>query len=248
MKTSTHALVFATALMTLTAALTGCADSEDSTTPVGDVGGESDEFVEALPNDEMLSMSMSSDEVITSEQGLSTVEQGLQPAGLRQHTEDLLRGINGLRQSTQEAIELLTSSVEPVTLTQANTTCKRWEADGERASWQLTSCLKNRQAKHYGYILRGRALDSTSDDDYVAVFAGEGFVLPRHEGRRRGRGVALYDFNNLAALTGASAQGQLGIGYRAAGQMRQLNIGLKEVAGANAEQPLSAAYRFTHAI
>ena len=125
---------------------------------------------------------------------------GLQPAGLRQHTEDLLRGINGLRQSTQEAIELLTSSVEPVTLTQANTTCKRWEADGERASWQLTSCLKNRQAKHYGYILRGRALDSTSDDDYVAVFAGEGFVLPRHEGRRRGRGVALYDFNNLAAL------------------------------------------------
>jgi hypothetical protein len=54
-----------------------------------------------------------------------------------------------------------------------------------------------------------------------------------------------YNFDNLATLTGAAVSGQMGLGYRVAGGVRQLVMALDGVSGPESDQVWSGVFRYT---
>lgn len=215
------------------ALLVGCG-GEDAELP------PEDDFAAAIPDGAMLALTAESD-------GTSGLAGG--PAGFKQVADGVMDGINRLVSDTQDGLRDIAMSAPEVDFTYQGAVCKLWELDHEGNHWQLISCERNRLRKEYAFLLRGRPEGSTSDEDYLAVFAGFGRVLPRHDGQRRGAGVIAYDFDSYRALAGGDAAGKIVIGYRAAGRARQLVIGMNEVLlDANQEEPFSALFRFTHVI
>ena len=213
-------------------------------------GGEDavvDEFAEAIPNEGMLGLELGEGDQVG--QAL-TVEQGIvgDPSDLRGHAQQAVSRVNEMLRETHARIDALIEDVEPTEVIREGVTCKVWEDDGQRAHWLLTSCRKDARARRFGFVLLGRPLDSTSKGDYVAVFAGEGALLPRFEGARRGAGRVGYNLDNLHSLRGEGPTGKIGIGYRAAGRARQLNIGLQNFQPADAEQDISALYSFKRVV
>jgi hypothetical protein len=235
-------LMILAALLTL--GVTACGGSETDTEDEGTTATDGEEFSGALPSADVVELSIGDEG--TAAQGLTVVEQGLagEPGALRQHAEDVLRGVNGLVRETHAQVDRLIESTEPVVIQQGNLECRQWEGDGERASWRLTVCALNRQAKHFRVLLEGKTLGV--EGDYKAVFAGEGFRHKAEGERRNGRGRLGYNLDNLGEILGMEVSGKLGIGYRSAGQGRKLNLGFKGVQGPEFEQPLNAVYRFSH--
>ena len=232
----------------LAVGLAGCAGEADTpdVVPGTDLTAPvEDDFVEAIPNEDMLTLTLA-EEGQTSQ--ALTIEQELGPNPSRIHGEavEIVQGVNHLLHDTHGTIERIIQNSEPVQVRRGRRVCRIWEADGPNNHWLLASCRVNARARHYAVALAGRPLASDNDADYKLVFAADSHVLPRHEGRRRGMGRAGYNFDNLNELLGGGPTGKVGIGYRAAGRARQLNIALAEFQPENAEQALSALYRFSH--
>lgn len=247
MKTTTQTLFVAILSGLLNLAVTACVPGGEVS---GDVNGETgDAFVDAIPTAQMLSLS--TDEGTVS-QGL-TVEQGLtgEPSEIRAHAERVREGLNRLRAETHARIDRIVGEGEMTELTLERATCKRWDLDGEQSHWQLTSCkAEARQdggAIGHRFVLRGKPLGA-DDDAYLPVFAGRGAKLPAEDGQRRGAGQVGYNFDHIATLTGADVAGKLGIGYRAGGRARQLNMGMKDLQGPNMEKAHTGRYQFKHAV
>lgn len=210
-----------------------------------DGAGADDEFVAAIPEAEMLTLSMDEQESVSGALGSGAGGDGeLLPQGYRVTAQAVMSRLNALVVQTHAAITQLTDAVEPVEVTKGATTCRTWEGNGPAAHWSFVACLKDKGAKKFGFVLKGRPLDATSDDEYLVVLAGEGKAMPAWNGKKRGMGRVGYNFDNLAALNGAAIGGRLGIAYRAVGMVRALNLGLDEVVGEGAEAAHSGVYRF----
>ncbi len=243
MKTTTRRILFALAI-TASAGLAACAPgSDDSSDPTV----ENDEYVEAIPNTTMLGLDMGDAEVVQAGQNL-TVQQALtaQPGSIREHAQEVMGNVNDMLGRTHDRIENIIANNEPtVIVNREGKECKLWETDGELNHWALAVCKTDARAKRFGVLLAGKPLGAP-DNQYKAVFAADAHKLQRHEGARRGHGRAGYNLDNLNALTGQGPTGTIGIGYRAAGPARQLNLGFKNFQPEAAEQSIDALYRFTH--
>jgi hypothetical protein len=221
------------AVLVLGLGMTGCDKAS---------GGATDDYEGAVPDQAMLALSF--DDAETAGGALKQDDATLPAFPYRATAQKVMDGLNALVADTHAALEQLKAAVAPVEVTKGAITCKTWAADGPKAHWSFTSCLKDKGAKKFGFVLLGRPLTSTSDDDYLVVMAGEGKAMPAWNGKKRGIGRVGYNFDNLASLTGESVGGRLGITYRAVGIVRALNLGLDEVVGPNATEAQSGLYRF----
>ena len=242
MKTTTRRILFALAI-TASAGLIACAGQGDSTEPT-DSG---DEYVEAIPNASMLGLELGDADSQTQGQTLTT-SQALspEPGNIREHAQEVMGHVNEMLGATHDRIENIIANNEPtIVINREGKECKVWETDGELNHWALAVCKVDARAKRFGVLLAGKPL-GTENNQYKAVFAADAYKLERYDGSRRGRGRAGYDLDNLNALTGQGPTGKIGIGYRAAGPARQLNLGFKNFQPQAAEQSIDALYRFTH--
>lgn len=224
-----------------TLSLTACGGGDDTSDT-----SASDEYAEAIPDGESLALTLDDGEAAADDANGAALTG--QPSELRRLTREVFAKVNALRESTQARVAALIEGVEPTTFTEGNLDCKRWVTDNEAETihWQLTSCQKDKKNRHFAFALKGRAIDA-GDDALVAVMAGEGKVLARFDEKKRGSGQVRFDFDALSALTGeAGPAGQVGIGFRAAGRVRQLNVALRDFAEAGDDTPVTGLYRFKH--
>lgn len=214
----------------------------------GGGGAEGDEYAEAIPSEEMLTLTFqdSVSSALTSE-GAAVVGD---PSRFQAQAREVMDGLNALFHETFAGVKLLMDSTTPEEKTFQGRTCKVWEGPGPKAYWQLSSCksIGKGQASAFDFLLRGRPLDSTSEDDYRPVLAGVGTRLPPHQGHRRGVGRVGFNFDNLAALTGDAIGGRLGVSYRAAGRARHLVIALDHAFGLKNPEPFNGVYRYFHVL
>ncbi|OIP43337.1 MAG: hypothetical protein AUK47_02885 [Deltaproteobacteria bacterium CG2_30_63_29] len=209
------------------------------------------EFAEAIPSDEMLTLSVdggagggqAGDTYATAEQGLEG-----QPSRVYEHLQATADRVNTARLKTRQLIEAILNANQARTDKVAGTDCKIWTHETAEHEWQLSSCVSDRAAKRYLYALRGRPLGSTAAADYKLVVGGWGAVLPRHNELKRGHGVVGYDFDNSFALLGEGPTGKMAVGYRAAGPFRQIVVGVRDFQPVGAAQAYSALYNYKHAI
>jgi hypothetical protein len=225
-----------------TLSLTACGAGDDASTSEA----SSDTFAEAIPDSDALALTLDDGETAADDPNGAALTG--QPSELRRLTRGVFEKVNALREATQARVDALLEGVEPTTFTEGNLECKRWVADNaaETTHWQLTSCQKDKKNRHFAFALKGRAVDA-ADDALVAVMSGEGKVLARFDGKKRGSGHVRFDFDALAALTGEEGPaGKVAIGFRAAGRVRQLNVALRDFAEAGDDTPVSGLYRFKH--
>lgn len=218
----------------------GCGEEEEAT-PEGAASG--DAYASAIPSGEMLSLTTDGD---VTAQGL-TLEQGVEGEASPIHAESqrVRDALDRLRAATSARIDEVVAGGVAEEVTIGRLSCKKWEKEGERAHWRLQVCQVDARAERFSFVLQGRALDA-GEDGYMPVFAGQGVRLPEVDGRRRGVGQLGYNFDNYATLTGESFSGKLGIGYRAAGRVRQLHLGLKDVQGPGMEEAHTGRFAFRH--
>lgn len=222
----------------------GCGEDSEATTPVE--VSEASEYLEAIPTADELSLALTD----ADGQALTAAEFALEgegaPARVREITLAVFERVNAIIDRTQARILAEIKDVEPEELELGGFTCKRWLKTIEGVEWRLRACRRDRALRLYGFLLEGRA-EGGAEADYAPVFAGEGVIRPRFDGQKRGVGRIGYDLDNLNALTGQGATGKLGIGYRAVGRVRQLNVGLKGFAP-EGDTPTDALYRYRQLI
>lgn len=233
--------VFAVSVLGLTQV--GCLGGDDGT-------GSDDEFAMAVPDDEMLDLSLDGDGLETQSSALEVEGQALvgEPAKFKKHAKDVMAAVNALIAETYAEVQALFAGVEPVETTKGAWTCKTWEDDGVKAHWKLTVCLKDKNLKKYGFELQGRPIGSTSDKDYLVVFAGAAKLFPKFEEKKRGAGYVGYNFDNLNQLTGRPLSGRLGVGYRAVGKVRQAVLGLDHVNAEAVDHEMNGIYRYARIV
>lgn len=226
-------------------AMSACG-AEDSTEE------STDTFAQAVPSSENMELSMG--ETSTTQQELGVAQQAIVeeephprlergPGALRQHTENVLRGVHNLVSHTHANIDRLIENTEPIELSVNNLTCKQWEAEGQRLQWKLTSCSIDRQNDRFAIKVEASALEN---DDFKVIARGNTVRLNPEEGRRRSKGKLAYNLDNLAEVSGGDFSGKLAIGYHAAQKGRKMNIGMRNVQTPAFERPLTALYKFTH--
>jgi hypothetical protein len=205
-----------------------------------------DEYAEAVPSTEMLALTLDGEETQTQGLEAGTIEAALpgDPAAFKGHAKKVMENLNALLEETHSEIDALFAEVEPVTFSKGALDCKIWETDGPKVHWRLASCVKDKKLKKYAFVLKGRPLASTTDDDYLVVVAGEGKVLPKQDDKKRGAGKIGYNFDNLNTLNGRPVAGKLGIGYKAVGNTRHLVIGLNHVTGPKLATEMHGIYRY----
>jgi len=232
-------------LSTLT--LPACGGEDDGGDSTSGADPEAAEFAEAVPTSDELALSMDDgDEAALTDE--AALEGG--PSQLRAFARQIFENVNALREQAHARVEELFEGALPVTVTKGSVECRRWEADGDagRAHWRLTSCRRDAKNRHFAFELEGRPIDA-GDEAYVIVMAGEGKVMARFDGKRRGAGRVGFNFDHLAELTGQEGPaGKLGIGYRAVGRVRQLNVGLRDFARAGDDTPVTGLYRYKHIV
>lgn len=200
-----------------------------------------DDYTAAIPSEQMLALT-------TEANASAEAQAGADANGVAAMGRDVMQGIDQLRADTHASLRALVASTTPTEITRGDATCKVWAQTGDGVNWQLVSCRVDARADRYAFVLRGRAESSTSESDFLPVFAGEGRRLPDFAGERRGAGRVGYNFDHLSVLTGVEAGGQLGLGYRAAGRVRQLVLGLRDVHGPDDEESTTALFRYDHRV
>jgi hypothetical protein len=240
---------FTTALAVgATLALTACGSDEadDSSSAGTGATGSAGDFAEAIPESQALALTL--DDTGSDETEAADAAPSAEHPRLRGLTRGVFERINALREEAHARVDTLLEGVEPETYSEGNVECRRWSTDNEAETvhWVLTSCRRDAKNRHYAFALKGRPIDA-GDDALVPVMAGEGKVVARFDDRKRGHGRIGFDFDAYAALTGREGPaGQLGIGFRSVGPVRQLNVALRDVARAGDETPVSGLYRFKH--
>lgn len=183
----------------------------------------------------------SASQALTIEQAIA---QPVDAGSLRQHTEEVLRGVRHLVHDTHIEVDRLIDSADPIAVEQGNLECAQWEGDGEAAHWRLTICDLEGQRKHHRVTLEGRALDANEGSEFLPVFAGEGFRHKADGAKRRARGFLRYNLDNLGTLRGTEVSGKLAVGFNAAGKGRKLDIRALEANAPDLAQPLTGRYHF----
>ena len=248
MRHSAPSLLLSLGLATTAFVLPACGSSDDNT---GSGAASTDDFAEAIPGDEELALTLDDTPENTAQSALTPDDAVGQPSRIRALAHNVFERVNGLRHQAHTRIEALISDTDPTVTTKGPLTCKQWQVDQNNVHWQLTSCEKNKKNRHYAFALKGRPIDA-GDDALVAVFEGEGRVMARFDGKKRGAGAVRFDFDALAELTGPSADlapaGRVGMGFRAVGAVRQLNVALHDFAPAGDDTPINALYHYKHIV
>jgi len=209
-------------------------------------GDGGDEYTEAIPDPEMLSLAIEEGGSVSS--GLSVEGALSSPEGIRDGASATADWVDRLVETTHDSLGWVVTHGVVTDFRNGLQPCRSWEASTDRAQWRLVGCVKDRVTRLVGFALVGRPAGSTAEKDWAAVLAGEARALPRFDGKRRGAGVIGYNFDHYAALTGAQVSGRLGMGYRAAGRARQIVLGLDGVEGRDSTQPLTGVFRYTHVV
>jgi len=211
-------------------------------------GGESDtdvtEFAEATPSYSMVELSMDSE---VQKRSLSTDVEKEKGQSIRTHAQNLMHGLNELIKKTHTGIDELVENSDPIEITSGKSICKQWTAT-KQATWKVTICKKDIEKKKFSILIEAKKLNAGESDKYITIASGHGNRLPKHDGKRRGFGRILYNFDNLSKITGDQIGGKLRVAYRAAGKVRNLRIGMHKVTGPNLESEYSAKYKYTHII
>ncbi len=223
----------------------GCEPPEDEVTVV-DLEGNSadgDEYIEAIPGTQELALTLDEED---SAGGFDSTDQALngEPIRLRDLTVGVANRVNRVVRGTLDHLREAADGTVPEAATIGGFECKRWQRANDAVEWRLTSCLRDRRDRLFGFILEGRPAEADGGR-WKPVFAGKGRVIPRFDGKKRGAGLVGYDLDNLNALTGEGPVGKIAIGYRAVGAVRQLHLGLKDFAP-EGEEVLSARYAYDH--
>jgi hypothetical protein len=222
----------------------------------GGAGGEEGvedaaEFADAVPSAAMVDLS---DDDTTSSAAL-TARQGLGgPEGtFKDHVSQVRADINGLIARTHDVIDTMKEEGTVTAVTVDGKDCRAWDWDGPRAAYRLLVCREQGQVdgisgQAFGWLIAGRPLGSTDDDEFKAVAAGVGARAEGPNGRRGGVGRVGYDFDNLSSLNGEDYRGKIGIGYFAGKRARKAILGLKDVKKDAAAEAFTALYRFERVI
>ncbi|MBC7793705.1 MAG: hypothetical protein H7Z43_08350 [Clostridia bacterium] len=181
--------------------------------------GTTTESADAVPDAQMLAITTPS---TTDDQALST-----DPSTINAAAEALADDVNDAVGLLQSKIDQLRATATVQTTTVGLTTCDVWIATIDAVAYRLSACERERLLQTHTFILEAHAATSTDDKDYVTVAAGHGGGLKSYEGERRGYGTIAYDFDALRTIRGSGPSGKIAIGYRAAGQVRQLAISYK---------------------
>ena len=255
-KTPRNLILATLAVVSLSAV--ACGGVQDGEEPIDGQdpaeAAEAQEYIEAVPTSEMLSIDDQGAEQLRV-QALEGEEGSEQAASgrLRDHLADVRGGVQELVERTHANIDEIVTEGQLVATREGQRDCRMWTHDGVHMQRRLIICREDGQlegvsGRAHGWILSGRALDAAEDAPYDHIAAGTGVRLEREDGKRGGAGRVGYDFDNLAKYTGESYGGKLGIGYRAAGEARQLVLGLKDLKTRQGGGPRTALYRYAHLI
>ncbi len=225
--------IFLLLTLLLTATLISCGDDEETK-------AEAD-YVDALPSYEFLELKM--DESVS--------KRDSTPSTFKEATIQTMNQVNQLLQNTHSGIESIITKVEPTVFEGEKGKCKQWASDTTYGvSWKVWVCKKEANAFHT-YLVTAK---KTTEEDgaYKFILGGKGNILPKYEGKRRSFGYVAYNFDNLKEVMGEmGAQiptGKLGIGYRANGATRVLNIGLKDIKAGGSPMGVTTLYHYRHII
>lgn len=194
-------------------------------------------YLEALPSAEMLTLSM--------ESGIET-RVDTEKSPMREHTDKLMADLNKLLTDTHTSLDSVKNLGQHDSFTSGGNSCHRWTLKGWVIFWKLEVCEES--SERYAFNLKGRPVASTDDADYKEVTTGFGTRLPDFESARCGVGFIYYNFDNFGVLTKTQIFGTMGIGYRVAGKVRQLNIGMKNLKAGLMLQSYSALYHYMHKV
>lgn len=206
---------------------------------------ESSDYLDSVPSGDELTLELTD----ADGQALTASEFALEDgarARVRDITLAVFERVNTIVHESYDRVRLAVEDVEPETLEIEGFNCKRWLKTIEGVDWRLRACRRDKALRLYGFLLEGRP-EGGADADFVPVFAGEGVVRPRFDGKKRGAGRVGYNLDNFNALTGNGPTGKIGVGYRAVGRVRQLNVGLKGFTR-DGEEPINALYRYRQLI
>ncbi|MFZ4736107.1 MAG: hypothetical protein ACOYM9_09190 [Bradymonadia bacterium] len=229
------------ALLALVTFVPACGAEDEKTASTA----EGQDFLAAVPASDELALSI--DEVEAG-QALTVDGEMLDDgeAPLHRYGGKVVERVNEAVASARARVDALIADTEPEVYSEGNVTCRRWTVEEGENTWRFSSCERDRGARKYVFALSGKT-NGAADDAYAPVFVGEGRVLPgtNAQGRRHAAGRVGFDFDALDALTGeARAMGQVGIGFRHVGPVRQLNVALRDFARGDDETPVSALYRY----
>ncbi len=209
---------------------------------------EQEDALAVIPDGEMIGLGIGevdSETFALQESALSAGEASAN--SFMDYAEQTMTKLNELLKSTHDKLTALTSA-EPQVVTLRTLECKQWTKLAGEVTWRLTSCTRDKALRSYAYALQGAKVATPTEADYKVAFAGYGFVLERFDGKKRGKGFIGYNFDNLSALTGQPLTGKLGIGYRAAGRVRQVNLGFLKFTSAAITNPLNAIFGYKHIV
>ncbi len=225
-------------VVALAVGLAACGESDPGEVATGD------EYLESVPSSSQLALTM--DDGAVEEAPEEAGDPPNIPSKVRAATQKVLDRVNAVISTTQDRLHDVADGVEPETKTIGGFECKRWTKAGEAIEWRLTSCKMDRQTRKRGFKLEGRPLAADgADPSFLTVAAGHGMRLPRFDGKKRGHGRIGYNLDNLNELTGEGPTGKVGIGFRAVGKLRRLNVALRDFERAG-ETPISALYTYRH--
>jgi hypothetical protein len=227
--------------MLLAVGIVGCSnDASDGQDATGTV-----DYALAVPSLDMLDMTL--DQASTTSVPVTLSGKIGDPASAAQVADYVRAHIHQALAETHDRVSALFSGTVSSPVAINGNSCKVWEADGkaEANHYRLVVCLKDESAKTYSFLLQGKPVGA-STDAYLALMAGEGRSLPTYQGYARGAGKIGYNFDHLNTLLGQGPTGLVGIGYRAAGAVRQVGFGLKSFKPESGTQEVSALYRFRH--
>ena len=213
----------------------------------GGNGVSGDPYADVVPSEEMLSLTLDEASDADNSQALTrTYALEGDPSTFQAKAREIAERLNAAMQTLQQKADMLKETAEVEATSRGRLSCQRWVADGENANFRLRSCELEARAERYSFVLEGRSLDSDNEEDYTVLMAGKGKQLPAYEGRRRGAGRIGFDFDASNQLFGSGPTGKLSVGYRAAGPLRKLNLGLLEFQSETAEAPMTARHRYLH--
>ncbi len=192
------------------------------------------EFASAVPEFSLVELSISESDTVVFRNGTSS---------LRKNMVSLMDRINGIAKEIHDSMTVFVASdEEPLKAIFEENSCRIWIVEEDSIEWKLRVCRKDKIKKRYSFLLVGKK--KVEGDIYKPVAAGYQTILPEYSGGRRGTGFVGYNLKNYGELTSLRVGGNVGIGFRYAGKVQQLTMGLKDFETIYSEEPVTSLYRY----